>query len=210
MHIQDEATMRAAPRRPRCARSIAPGQHSRCEMRHRTAPARARPGPRSDVLIEPFPPWIPRLFALAAATLVPWTLMLALALPTQHDGAHWRLAWVGLDVGLFATLAATAVAAARRSPWVEGVAMACAALLLCDAWFDVMTAQGGAENSLAIVLALLFEIPLTVVSIGVARRTEHALARVAPPDRSRPREVQRPPQPARFGDQRMVRRSDVG
>ncbi len=126
----------------------------------------------------PFARWISPAYALAATTLLPWTLFLALTLPTEHDGAHWRLAWVGLDVGLFLMLAATAVAAARRSPWLEGVAMASAALLLCDAWFDVTTAHSTAEVTVAIVLFLLTELPLAALSIAIARRAEHALARL--------------------------------
>jgi hypothetical protein len=96
------------------------------------------------------PRWIAPLFALAALVLVPWTLLLAKQLPSSHAARHWDVTWVGFDLALTVLMIAVAVAAWRRSPWLEGAAAAAAALLVMDAWFDVTTASAGLDLRVAI------------------------------------------------------------
>ena len=52
--------------------------------------------------------------ALVAVALVPWTLYLTFTLPSRHVTFHYDLAWVGFDVALAASFAATAWAASPR------------------------------------------------------------------------------------------------
>jgi predicted branched-subunit amino acid permease len=87
----------------------------------------------------PFPRWITGLLVLAALALVPWTLWLTFSLPSKHVAHHYDVAWVGFDIALGAMFGLTARAAVRRSELLAPVAAATAAMLVCDAWFDVVT-----------------------------------------------------------------------
>ena len=110
------------------------------------------------------PPWIAPTFLVCAAVLVPWTAMLFLTLPRHYGANHWRLAWGGFDVGLLLALAATAVASLRRSPLAEIAATVTGTLLVCDAWFDIMTSSP-AERWISILSAVFAELPLAAVLI---------------------------------------------
>lgn len=114
------------------------------------------------------------LYASAAVVLLPWSVLLATRLPARHLSAHWDLAWGGFDVALAATLASVALSAWRRSPWLEGAASAAAALLACDAWFDLLTAATGRELAVAAVEAALVELPMAVLCLRIARRAERS------------------------------------
>jgi hypothetical protein len=108
--------------------------------------------------------WVVPLFSLAGIVLVPWILFLIRSLPSTHAAAHWDIAWAGFDLGLALLLLGVAVAAWRRSPWLEGAATAAAALLAVDAWFDVLTSSTNVERFVAVGEAVLVELPLAVVS----------------------------------------------
>jgi hypothetical protein len=120
--------------------------------------------------------WIAPLFGLAALVLVPWIVVLAERLPSTHAAPHWDVTWVGFDVALSGLLIAVAVAAWRRSPWLEGTATAAAALLLIDAWFDVTTSASGGELLTSLVEALLVEVPLAVFCLLLARDAERVIS----------------------------------
>ena len=117
------------------------------------------------------------LFGLAGLVLVPWVVVLAVLLPPRHLAAHWDVAWAGFDVVLAAVLVLVALAAWRRSPWLEGAATAAATLLFVDAWFDVLTASTRAEFAASLVEALLVELPLAAVCLLLARDTERRFLR---------------------------------
>jgi hypothetical protein len=108
------------------------------------------------------PRWITGLLALTAVALVPWTLWLTFSLPSRHVTNHYDAAWVGFDVGLVIAFGLTARAAYRRSPLLAPFAAACCALLLADAWFDVVTSLPG-ERAEAILEAGFAELPLAVL-----------------------------------------------
>jgi len=114
---------------------------------------------------------LPRLvvgvLSVTALALVPWTLWLTFSLPSKHVTHHYDLAWVGFDVGLLCAFALTAWAAYRRSPLLVPVASATCALLLCDAWFDVVTSTPG-ERWEAALEAGLAELPLALLCAVVA------------------------------------------
>src|SRR2546425_8946401 len=116
--------------------------------------------------------WIGMLFAAAALVLVPWVVFLVRALPSHHRSAHWDVAWGGFDIALALLLVGVAVAAWRRSPWLEGAATATATLLFVDAWFDVLTSSTRAELIVAVTEAAFVELPLAVLCLLLARNTE--------------------------------------
>jgi hypothetical protein len=107
--------------------------------------------------------------------LVPWIVFLVRSLPSTHAAAHWDIAWAGFDVALALLLFAVAVAAWRRSPWLEGAATAAAALLLVDAWFDILTSSTHVELAVAIGEAVLVELPLALLCLLLARDAERVL-----------------------------------
>jgi hypothetical protein len=121
--------------------------------------------------------WVVPLFALAGIVLVPWIVFLVRSLPSTHAAAHWDIAWAGFDVGLALLLLGVAVAAWRRSPWLEGAATAAAALLVVDAWFDILTSSSRVDLGVAVAEALLVELPLAALCLLLARDAERVLRR---------------------------------
>jgi galactitol-specific phosphotransferase system IIC component len=111
-----------------------------------------------------------RFYLLAAALLVPWVVYLAVVLPSRQLSAHYDLAWVGFDAALAVSLLVTGVLVVRHSPSVVLPAAGTAALLVTDAWFDVVTASRSGQREVALVLAVLVEVPLAVLSLAVALR----------------------------------------
>lgn len=121
---------------------------------------------------------ITALLVVASALLVPWTLVLAYRLPARHTSHHWDVAWVGFDVALAAALGATGWSIARRAPWAPSAAAVAATLLLCDAWFDNVLANGHGEHVEAALEAGLVEVPLALFCVWVARHAEQTVAAV--------------------------------
>ncbi len=107
--------------------------------------------------------WVAPVFAACSVALVPWIAVLATSLPQRAVSHHYALAWAGYDVGLAAALAATAVTAVRRLRLLPVAASAAGALLLADAWFDVVTAAPGRDVVESLVMALLVELPLAAL-----------------------------------------------
>lgn len=118
------------------------------------------------------PRWAAPVFCAFGALLVPWTLWLAVSLPTRHLANHYDLAWSGFDVALAGTLIATGVALLRHATWTQSVAAASATLLICDAWFDITLSSPGSEQLVALTTAVLAELPLAAACIVVARESE--------------------------------------
>lgn len=123
--------------------------------------------------------WIGVVFAAAALILVPWVVFLVRDLPSDHRSAHWDVAWGGFDIALALLLVGVAVAAWRRSPWLEGAATAAATLLFVDAWFDILTSSTRSELIVAIVEAAVVELPVAVFCVLLARSVERKLAEAA-------------------------------
>lgn len=120
--------------------------------------------------------WVVPLFGLAALLLVPWIVLLVFALPSTQQAAHWDIAWAGFDVALALLLFTVAVAACRRSPWLEGAATAAATLLFVDAWFDVLTSSTRTEFWVSILEAAFVELPLAILCLFLARAAERRVA----------------------------------
>jgi hypothetical protein len=134
------------------------------------------------------------IFVLLSILLVPWTVYIAVALPSRQLSPNYDLAWAGFDVFLGVGLAATGYYALRRSRWLPVAAAATAAMLFVDAWFDVVTSPSGHDLVAAIVLAVLVELPLSALCLFLAREgqlvSDKRLEVLLGGDRSRsPRDV---------------------
>ena len=123
----------------------------------------ARPGLRPQCLS-----WL--LVGLGLA-LLPWLVVLATSLPADATASHWSLAWTGLDALEAVGLISTGVLLRRGDPRHCLTAVATAALLLLDAWFDTTTAAPGGDFASALVMAVCVEIPLAFVCARLAMRS---------------------------------------
>jgi hypothetical protein len=115
--------------------------------------------------------------AAIALLLLPWTVFIIATLPAEHRTPHWAIAWGGFDVALALAAATTAWALARRPDWVPVPASITGTLLICDAWFDVLTSQPGGELVEAALSAGLAELPLAALCFWLARDSERTLVR---------------------------------
>lgn len=111
----------------------------------------------------PLPRWVAPILLLTAAGLLPWTLYLTYSLPSRHVTQHYDLAWVGFDIALLSVFAVTAFCTVRSSQWLVPAAATTATMLLCDAWFDIVTSGGPGERMEAVLQAALAEIPLAAI-----------------------------------------------
>lgn len=103
------------------------------------------------------------MFILTALGLGPWTLYLTYSLPSRHLTRHYDLAWVGFDIVLALAFAWTGWSALHPSKWLVPAAAVTGTLLLCDAWFDIVTSSGGSEQTEAILQACFAELPLAAL-----------------------------------------------
>ena len=116
------------------------------------------------------------VYGAFAIALIPWTAHLGSSLPATHETKRWDVLWAGFDVGLFVAGAATAVAVLRGSRLLTICASVTGALLLCDAWFDLLTSRAGSERLWAVGEAAFGEIPLALFSFWVAYDAERMCA----------------------------------
>ena len=91
--------------------------------------------------------------------LVPWTLWLAATLPERHVARNFDVAWSGFDVALAPDADRDRLGLLRGATWTQGAGAAAATLLVCDAWFDVLTSAPGAERMTAVAMAVFAELP---------------------------------------------------
>lgn len=104
------------------------------------------------------------LMVLSAAVLVPWIGYLAATLPRVYVARHWDVAWVGFDLMLLGLITSTAVLGYLRRQLFVLTAFAAGVLLVCDAWFDVLTAHGD-DRTWSVVTAIAIELPLAALLI---------------------------------------------
>lgn len=129
--------------------------------------------PKSTDIILRIPSWAANLYIMLAAVLLPWTVYIGLTLPARHLTRNWDVSWTGLDTGLFVALLLTGLFAYMRSIWIVISAATAGSLLLVDAWFDVMSEHSGLQFHQAILLALVFEIPLATMSYYLSIHALH-------------------------------------
>jgi hypothetical protein len=120
--------------------------------------------------------WFVAVLGGVAVFLVPWILYLTFTLPSRHVTTHYDLAWVGFDVALTASCAATAWAVLRGSRWLVAFAAVTGTLLCCDAWFDMTTSRPGTELVEAIAEAAFAELPLAALCFLIVYDAERFLA----------------------------------
>ena len=99
-----------------------------------------------------------------------WIGVLEVKLPRDYRAGGWRAAWVGFDIALLLTFAATAWAAWRRRQILIVCLMVLATLLCCDAWFDITLDWGTRGFMVSVLSAALIELPLAVLALIGARR----------------------------------------
>jgi len=114
------------------------------------------------------------IMTIATVGLIPWVIVLAVTLPKHYIAGHWTLTWVGFDLALLSSLGLTAFFAWRRRQAVIGFAFLSAAMLSCDAWFDVTTSSGTADVVTSVVSAALVELPLAAMLFAVAHQLLNA------------------------------------
>ncbi len=110
------------------------------------------------------------VIVVCCLVLAAWTGLLAATLPRYYRTGGWRGAWVGFDIALLVTFAATGWASWRRRQVLIICLVVLATLLCCDAWFDVVLDARTKGFELSLLSALLVELPLAAVAIVGARR----------------------------------------
>lgn len=143
--------------------AMTPAQRRELILRLAPVPAGFLPAPRT---MERIRRWRLALMLACVAALIPWIVYLAITLPSHYEARNWVATWVGFDVILLAMLVATAVFGWRRRLLLLPTAFASGVLLVCDAWFDVLTSQRGADLVQALLTALLVELPLAFILIA--------------------------------------------
>jgi hypothetical protein len=97
-----------------------------------------------------------------ALALVPWVVFLGFTLPPRYDAGHWQLLWIGYDAAQVAVLLFAAWAAWFRRQILAATALVAATLMICDAWFDVVSSFGHRDQWVTLATAIGCEIPLAV------------------------------------------------
>jgi hypothetical protein len=121
------------------------------------------------------------LFGAAGVALLPWTVWLSSSLPPHHRTENWDLAWSGFDSALAVSFLLTAFAAWRGWPWLPAGAAATGALLLADAWFDIVLESRSSDLDVAVAEAFVVELPLAALCFWVA----YVTSRAGPTERDR-------------------------
>jgi hypothetical protein len=101
--------------------------------------------------------------------MVPWLTYLSITLPDNYVAHNWPVTWIGFDILLVAFMVATAVLGYLRRQLLVPAAFTTGVLLICDAWFDLMTA-GPKDIWLSVITAVLVELPLAIFMIFSAQR----------------------------------------
>jgi hypothetical protein len=101
--------------------------------------------------------------------MIPWLVYLSVTLPENYYARNWPATWVGFDILLVVFMSATAVLGYLRRQLLMLAAFTSGVLLICDAWFDLMTA-GPKDRWLSLITALLIELPLAIFMIIGAQR----------------------------------------
>jgi hypothetical protein len=104
-----------------------------------------------------------------AIGLIPWMIYLAFTLPTNYVAHNWPATWIGFDCVLIAFMIATAVLGWLRRELVILPGFTTGVLLICDAWFDIMTAGPG-QLWISVLTAALLNLPLAGIMIAGAVR----------------------------------------
>ena len=108
--------------------------------------------------------------------LIPWIVYLGFSLPANYVAQNWPATWMGFDCLLVAFMAATAVLGWLRRQLVMLTAFTTGVLLICDAWFDILTAGLGQNLAVPMLTAALGNLPLAAIMITGALRIQRLTA----------------------------------
>ena len=111
------------------------------------------------------------LIAFSAAAMFAWIVYLRFDLPRTYAAQHWRGAWLGFDIALFASLLGTLINHFKGSERVIPFSIVAATMLFIDTWFDVVTSQRGSDRYLAFAMAIFLQIPLAIRLIKYSKAT---------------------------------------
>jgi hypothetical protein len=110
------------------------------------------------------------LLLACAVGMVPWTVGLTVTLPHRYVVDTWTVTWTGFDVALIICFSVTAWALRKQRQVALLAAMVTSVLLICDAWFDLLTAHRGGDLLVSTATALFGEIPLAIFLAGISTR----------------------------------------
>jgi hypothetical protein len=114
---------------------------------------------------------------VGAALLIPWIVYLSTALPRAYSVRTWNVVWVGFDIALAVCLGVTGWWVLQRRQVAMLGLIVTAALLACDAWFDVCLAWNTSDQAAALLSAAV-ELPLAAVLAVSAVRILGRSARI--------------------------------
>jgi hypothetical protein len=89
------------------------------------------------------------------------------SLPRTYVTANWRVLWTGFDVVLLGCLAVTAWGLWKQRQILVPASIITSVLLMCDAWFDLLTANGHRDLIVSAASALFGELPLATMLISI-------------------------------------------
>lgn len=109
------------------------------------------------------------LIVFGLIAMIPWIGYLSLTLPQKYVAHNWPVTWIGFDILLVGFMAATAILGYLRRQLLVLTAFVTGVLLICDAWFDLMTA-GPEDAAVSVVTAVLIQAPMAFLLISGALR----------------------------------------
>ncbi|OBG35310.1 hypothetical protein A5672_21750 [Mycobacterium alsense] len=99
--------------------------------------------------------------------MIPWIGYLGMTLPQKYVAHNWTATWIGFDLLLMCFMAATAIFGFLRRQLLLLTGFTTGVLMICDAWFDLMTARPE-DAWLSVVTSMLIEVPMASLLIGGA------------------------------------------
>lgn len=107
---------------------------------------------------------------ISIAAMVAWIIYLRFQLPRTYQAQHWRMAWIGFDIGLFVSMVTTLFSHLRGSMKRLPASIVAATFLFIDSWFDIVTSQKGEDRLIAFLLAIFLQIPIGIGLIRYSKR----------------------------------------
>jgi hypothetical protein len=122
------------------------------------------------------------LMAGGALFMIPWIVYLGFTLPQNYTVRDWPLTWLGFDSLLVVFMIATAVLTWLHRQVLVFPAFTTGILLICDAWFDLTTANPSElpTSLLTAVLGTLLAVVLIGGSLSLVRFNANRLWMLEP------------------------------
>lgn len=111
------------------------------------------------------PTWVTWFYGMFSLSLAIWIVFLYFSLPVMYESVYWRAMWVIFDLFLLSQGLLTFYFLCKKSPWAVLSLSALIALFVSDIWFDIMTSITDGQKTMAILAAVLTEIPLIILSL---------------------------------------------